>query len=108
MELHYSFKQMDPSDSLREYTQEKSLKLTKYFHGKSHVTWTFSIEKLNRIVHCHLVGNHMDYFGEAMSEDFHTSIDSALEKIEKQIRKHKEIVKDHLHGHKAPIPGSEG
>ena len=48
----------------------------------------------------------MDFFGEASTEDFKASIDSALEKIEKQIRKHKEIVKDHLHrnGHRASHP----
>lgn len=104
METHYSFKHMEPSNSLRDYAQEKSKKLEKYFHGKIHVNWNFSHEKQNRIVHCHLMGNHMDYFGESISDDFMASIDMALEKIEKQIRKHKEIVKDHLHrqGHKVP------
>jgi putative sigma-54 modulation protein len=99
MEIQYSFKHMEPSDSLRTYAEEKSGKLAKYFHGKSHVTWNFTVEKQNRIVHCHLVGNHMDYFGEAVTDDFPASIDLALEKIEKQIRRHKEITKDHLHRH---------
>jgi putative sigma-54 modulation protein len=108
MELHYSFKHMGPSDTLRDYAAEKSQKLAKYFDGKSNVTWSMSVEKQNRIVHCHLVGRNLDCFGEAVSEDFYASIDLALEKIEKQLRKHKEIVKDHLHrgaGHKTRQAG---
>lgn len=95
MIVNFSFKNLDPSDSLRGYASEKSSRLEKYFHGKIHLSWTFSLEKLDHIAHCHLVGNHMDYFGEAKSESFMGSIDLAIDKIERQLKKHKEIVKDH-------------
>lgn len=95
MTLNMSFRHMGSSNALKAYTEEKSDKLAKYFRGKISVTWTFTVEKQSRIAHCHLVGNHMDYFGEASTEDFHASIDQAIDKIEKQLRKHKEIVKDH-------------
>lgn len=88
---------MEPSDNLRIFIQEKSETLNKYFQGKITATWNLSIEKQSRVAHCHVVGNHMDFFGEASTEDFKASIDMTLEKIEKQIRKHKEIVTDHLH-----------
>jgi putative sigma-54 modulation protein len=99
MNLNMSFKHMGSSEAIKTYTTEKSEKLAKYFNGKISVTWNFSAEKQLRSAHCHLVGNNMDYFGEAETEDLHASIDLALEKIEKQVRKHKEIVKDHLHKH---------
>ncbi len=109
MNLNISFKHMDPSESLKTYTTEKSSKLKKYFHGRITVTWNLTIEKQSKIAHCHLVGNNMDYFGESQSEDFLSSIDMALDKIEKQVRKHKEIVKDHLHknGHRVPVTVEE-
>ena len=97
MVLNLSFKNIDSSPALKTYTTEKSEKLKKYFHGQIHVTWTFSIESQDRIAHCHLVGNHMDYFGEAAAQDLYASVDLAIDKIERQLRKHKEIVKDHLH-----------
>jgi len=104
MNLNISFKNMDPSDSLKLFIEEKTEILRKYFKGRITVTWILTIEKQNRVAHCHLVGNHMDYFGEALTGDFKASIDTALDKIEKQVRKHKEIVKDHLHrnGHRVP------
>ena len=62
------------------------------------------MEKEERVAHCHLVGNNMNYFGEASTEDLRTSIDQALEKIEKQIKKHHDIVTSH---HKNdPIPSA--
>ena len=99
MVLNMSFKQMDPSNSIKEHVKEKSERLQKYFQGKISVTWNFHHEKQERVVHCHLVGNNMDYFGEANTGDFFASIDQAFDRIEKQLRKHKEIVKDHLHKH---------
>lgn len=98
MILSISFKHMDHSESLKTFIEEKSQTLNKYFNGKVKVTWNLTIEKQNRIAHCHLVGNSMDFFGEGSTDDFKASIDEALDKIEKQLRKRKEIVKDHLHG----------
>lgn len=97
MELHISFKNMDTSKALQVYTEEKSEKLKKYFNGRISVTWNFSVDALDKVAHCRLTGNNMDYFGEAKADDIHVSVDQALDKIEKQLRKHKEIVKDHLH-----------
>ena len=94
---------MDTSQALQVYTKEKSEKLKKYFNGRISVTWNFSVEKLTKVAHCRLVGNNMDYFGEAATDDLHSSVDHVVEKIEKQLRKHKEIVKDHLHKPKVPL-----
>jgi putative sigma-54 modulation protein len=95
MTLNMSFRHMGASDALKVYTEEKSARLAKYFRGKISMTWTFTVEKQGRIAHCRLAGNRMDYFGEASTEDFHASIDQVVDRIEKQLRKHKEIVKDH-------------
>src|SRR5690348_5459679 len=103
MNLHIAFKQMDPSDALKQFIEEKCQTLDKYFNGRISVTWHIYTNKLNRVAHCHLLGNNMDFFGEGVSDDFKAAIDMAFDKIEKQLRKHKEIVKDHLHrnGHRA-------
>ena len=79
MKLTVSFKHMETSDSLREYVTEKCEKLQKYFHGKISVHWTLSHEKLDKIAHCHLVGNSMDFFGEDTTGDFRASIENTLE-----------------------------
>ena len=97
MTIKVSFKKMRTSPAITQYAQEKSDKLKKYFSGRIAVSWNFSMEREMRIAHCHITGNHMDYFGEAETEDLRASIDLVVEKIERQIKKHKEVVKDNLH-----------
>ena len=106
MEVKVSFKQVGSSDALRNYAREKSEKLATYFQGKISVTWNFSVEKQDHVTHCHLVGNNMDYFAEASSEDMYASVDLCIDKVEKQLRKHKEIVTDHLHRQRDRKTGS--
>lgn len=104
MNLNMSFKHMTASDAIKHYTREKCQKLAKYFRGKISLNWNFVVEKKNQIAHCHLVGKDIDYFGEASTEDLHASIDLVIAKIEKQVRRRKEIVKDHLHRNQKPLP----
>ena len=107
MNFHITFKNMNPSDSLRTFIEEQSQGLSKYFDGKITLTWVLSHEKLEHHVHGHLVGDHMDYYGEASTQDFKASIDLVFDRLEKQIRKHKEIVKNHHHRVEAKEPVSE-
>ena len=102
MNLNISFRHIEPDELTKTFVQEKSQTLKRYFDGKISVTWILSSERQNRIAHCHLVGNSMDYFGEGSTDDLKVSIGMALDKIEKQLRKHKEIVKDHLHKNRLP------
>ena len=95
MIIDFAFKHMPASDALRDYANEKSDKLRKFFDGKIHVKWNFTREHEDFIAHCHLMGNHMDFFGEATTKDAYASIDEAIVKTEKQIKKHKEKVTDH-------------
>ena len=97
MTAKFSFKHMKTSPAVRAYTKEKSEKLKKYFRGRMDMTWNFSSERELRHAHCHMTGNHMDYFAESRTEDLYASIDIVIDKIERQLRRHKEVVKDHLH-----------
>ena len=97
MNLNISFKHHDTSDAVKDYTSERSERLAKYFQGKIHCTWNFGQVKQQWTAHCHLVGNNIDYFGEADTDDIYASIDVTVDRLEKQLRKHKEIVTNHLH-----------
>ncbi len=99
MIVNMSFRHMDTTEALKAFTLEKSEKLQKYFDGKIHLVWNFAVEHQDHIAHCHVTGNNMDYFGEAVTGDLYASIEQAVDKIERQIRKHKEIVKNRLHRH---------
>jgi putative sigma-54 modulation protein len=102
------FKHMDASDSLRDYATDKSEKLKKYFDGKVHVTWNFMKEHGEFVSHCHAVGSHIDLFGEGQADEAYAAVDMAIARLEKQLKKHKEIVTDHKTDPKAEPPTPSG
>jgi putative sigma-54 modulation protein len=95
MQITLSFKHMDHSDSLKAYAFEKSEKFAKFFSGKLHVVWNLTIEHDEKIAHCHVLGPDLDFFSEATMTDFKASIDAVAHKIEAQLRKQKDLVRDH-------------
>ena len=97
MFIKVSFQHIESSDSLREFTEEKSKKIKKFFKGKINLDWHLSQEHERKIAHCHLTGKNIDFFAEDSTKDFQQSIDSVVTKLERQIRKQKEKVKDNLH-----------
>jgi len=101
-----TFKHIKPTEKVKSYAQEKTERLNKYFNGKINVSWNFTFEKNLAVAHCHVIGKDINYFGECEAESLSASIDLVVEKIERQVRKHKEIVRDHLHAanhQKTPI-----
>jgi putative sigma-54 modulation protein len=88
---------MDSSDAVRFYAEKRSEHFKKYLNGKIQVTWSFLVEHHKHIAHCHVVGQNMEFFGDSESGDMNQSIDLVVDKIEKQLKKHKEVLTQHHH-----------
>lgn len=86
---------MEESDALREYAISKVGGLERYFDGIISVEVTMDVEKERRIaqIFAHLI-NKKVVKASAESENMYTSIDQALEKTERQLKKYKDKVKD--------------
>lgn len=98
MKIDISFLQITPNESVKAYTEERSQTLKRYFDGRIHVIWHFSKEHGEVQAKCQLKGPQMDYHGEEIAETLEKAIDLTIDKVERQIRKHKEIVTDHKRG----------
>lgn len=95
MTIDFYFKNLDSTEAIKSFaTQKTEQALGDFFRGRLNVSWQFSIEKQNQIAHCHVVGKNMDYVGASTTTDLYASIEEALDKVEVQLRKHKEQVKD--------------
>ncbi len=97
MKTHFTFKHMNSSEAVKDHATEKSEKMSKFVGEATEMHWIFFVENETHVVDLHVKGPHIDMFAQAKTEDMHQSIDSATEKMEKQLRKQKEITKNHLH-----------
>lgn len=99
MNANVSFRQMESSSSLREYAESKLERTcNKYVQGKIDATVVMSVQKHWHIADFTLYIKGFTVKAKERSEDMYSSIDLALEKIEKQLRRHKDRLKDHQTG----------
>ena len=97
MNIHMTFKHMDATEALKAHVNEKSERLRKFLNDATDCSWIFFLEADVHVADVRIKGPHLDFFAQAKTGDLYQSIDDAVIKVEKQLRKHKEIVKDHLH-----------
>ncbi len=97
MQLNITFRHLDPIDSLKNYAREKVERVNKYLDKATEAHVVLSLE---RHLHHADISIHSGNFllrGRERSEDMYASIDLAMDKIERQLKRYKEKLKTH-HG----------
>ncbi|MBI3181687.1 MAG: ribosome-associated translation inhibitor RaiA [Myxococcales bacterium] len=97
MQVNITFRQMSPIESLKEYAREKVDRVHKYLDraGEAHVV--LSLERHLHHADITIQSGAWVLRGREKSEDMYASIDLAMDKIERQLRRYKERLKHH-HG----------
>ena len=98
MQLSTTFRHMDASQAVREYSEEKLEKIRKYFHKDpiaAHAV--FSVERgFNHVADINItLPSGLVINATETTEDMYSSIDLAVARIERQVRKWKEKIRDH-------------
>lgn len=97
MRVNFSFLQMEVSDPLKQYAEDKIRdKVDKFVTKPIEANITFSVKRQSHKAHCSISGG--DGFNidvEAVCGDMYGSIDMLIDKVATKLRKRKEILKDH-------------
>lgn len=109
MHMNITFRHLDPIDSLKNYAQEKVERVNKYLDRATEAHVVLSLER--HLHHADITIHSGTYVlrGREKSEDMYASIDLAMDKIERQLKRYKEKLKSH-HGkervhHRAELVG---
>lgn len=90
MNLKLTGNHVEITDSMREYVVSKIGKITRHFDHVIDVSVVLSVEKLKQKAEANVHIRGKDIFVETDSEDMYASIDSLVDKLDRQILKHKE------------------
>ena len=90
MNLKLTGNHVEITDAMREYVISKIGKITRHFDHVIDVSVILSVEKLKQKAEANVHIRGKDIFVEADSEDMYASIDSLVDKLDRQILKHKE------------------
>lgn len=97
MRLTVKGKGMEVSDYLNETVDKKARKLERYFKDDTEVTVTLSIEHSRHICEVMVPFTGVTLRAEEVSGDMYNSIDAALKKLERMIRRHRTKLEKRLH-----------
>ena len=90
MNLKLTGNHVEITDEMREYVISKISKITRHFDHVIDVSVILSVEKLKQKAEANVHVRGKDIFVETDSEDMYASIDSLVDKLDRQILKHKE------------------
>lgn len=96
MQLNLSGHHIDITPALRSYVETKIEKLERHFDHVTNVHVVLSVEKLRQKAEATLhASGGANLFANAEDEDMYAAIDALTDKLDKQIKRHKEKMKDH-------------
>lgn len=94
MHIQITAKNIELTDAIRSYAEKKVEKLKKYLDQKLEVSVLLEVQKNLHIVEILVSANGVFMKGLEKSEDLYASIDLAVDKIDKQLVRYKERLKD--------------
>ena len=98
MDISVTFRQLESTDALRDYAREKVSRIKKYVGTPADVAVVLSLEKHRHQAEITLNTNGITVNAKDVTEDMYAAIDLAVDKLERQVKKHKEKLKDHKPG----------
>lgn len=95
MQLTVTFKNLDPSDKIRTYLQEKLDRLDKLLHKPGAADAVLRTEKVRNIVEINLLADRLDIHAKEENSDMFAAIDLVIDKVKKQLVRSKGKIQDH-------------
>jgi len=94
MNISTTARHYDLAPALQDYAEGKVQNLKRYFDHIVNANLIFSLEKYRHKVEITLHVNGRDFVSVDESDDVYGAVDRSIEKLERQLRKHKDKLKD--------------
>lgn len=97
MQLDVTFRNIDSSEALKSYAREKVERVNKYLDRpmEAHVVLFAERHEMHADIVIHVHQADLVLRGKAKQDDIYASIDGAMDKIERQLRRYKGKLKNH-------------
>ncbi|TVS17144.1 MAG: ribosome-associated translation inhibitor RaiA [Gammaproteobacteria bacterium] len=94
MQINISGHHIDVTEAMRQYVLEKFEKLERHFEHITNIHVILEVEKNRQTAEARIHIKGGELFADATSEDLYAAIDMLIDKLDRQILKHKEKVLD--------------
>ncbi len=95
MQIDVTGQHFDVTPALRDYITGKLERLERHFDKVTNVHAVLSVEKLRQKAEATINVSGASLHANAEDEDMYAAIDALIDKLDRQIKKHKEKLKNH-------------
>ena len=98
MQTSVTFKNLDPTDTLKSYVRDKLDRFDRYLDNPAEANVVLLVEKFRHIAEININGDRLTINGKEETNDMYSAIDMVLDKLEKQIKKNKQKIRERRPG----------
>ncbi len=98
MQIDVTGRHVEITDSLKAYVDNKFQRLERHFEHINNTHVILSVEKERQKAEATVHVNRGNLFAEDEQEDMYAAIDGLVDKLDRQLKKHKEKLTDHRRG----------
>ncbi|OGV25791.1 MAG: ribosomal subunit interface protein [Legionellales bacterium RIFCSPHIGHO2_12_FULL_37_14] len=95
MQISFTGHHIEITTALKNFAEEKLKKLERHVDHINSINVVFSLEKLDQIVDVTISLNKATVHAQAKALDMYTAIDLIIDKLDRQLVKHKEKLHNH-------------
>jgi len=95
MNIQITGRHIDVTDAIRNHVNDKFSKLERHFDHITQVHVILDIVKETHIAEAKINLAGADLFAESKMHDLYAALDTLVDKLDRQVVKHKEKIKDH-------------
>lgn len=95
MKISVTFRNGEGENWQKVYAEDKIVKLKKYLDTPAEAHIILSVEKFRCLSEINLSANGWNVNAKEEAKDMHLAIDNCIDKIEKQLKKQKEKIREH-------------
>jgi len=103
MNLNITGHHVEVTPALREYVTGKVAKIIRHFDHVTSVQVILSVEKLVQKAEIRLHVKGKDLFADSSDSDLYAAIDLLIDKLDRQVMKHKGKLNERSHDKPAPV-----
>lgn len=98
MQINLTGHHLAITDSLKDYVEGKFQRLERHFENITQIHVILTVEKERHKAEATLHVNRGNLFADAERQDMYAAIDGLIDKLDRQLKKHKEKLTDHHRG----------
>lgn len=98
MQLNLTGHHIEITPALRSYVENKLVRIERHFDHMTNVHVILSVEKDRQIAEATIHVNRGKIHADHKHEDMYAAIDGLMDKLDRQIKKHKEKLTNHHRG----------